>query len=56
MSIIISTRPAKCSDCKFLTPIYNGKRKTHKCNNPESINYNTPQRLKDRVCDKWELI
>lgn len=48
------TRPAKCSDCKFLIDFYKGKRNLHKCDNPESSHYGQQLPLKTRVCDKWK--
>ena len=44
------TRPAKCSDCKFLKEY---QKRKHRCENPDS-----PENLKTRykknlVCEKW---
>jgi hypothetical protein len=49
------TRKAKCKDCKFLKPDFIGKRKIHKCNNPESKYYKVQVTLNDLVCDNWKL-
>lgn len=56
MTIIEITRPAKCKDCKWIEQTNKGKRKYHKCSNPESKNYNSQITLNDLACDKWSLI
>ena len=55
MSIVTYTRAAKCSDCKFCKPFYDGKKKKHTRTNPESDRHAAVITLKDLVCDKWKL-
>ena len=61
MSVITITYPAKCKDCKFLKPYKFGGNRRHICTNKESPRYDanvylSQVRLKDKVCDVWELI
>jgi hypothetical protein len=53
MAIMTITYPARCKHCKFLEPEYIGKKKIHKCKNPDSRYYNTQMTLKDYVCPQW---
>ena len=55
MTTITITRPARCKDCRFCKPEYQGKRKIHRCNNPESEYYQSQITLRDYVCDNQEL-
>lgn len=60
MTIITITYPAKCKDCIHLKPCTFGKLRRNICTNPLSPRYNPDKqlsmvRLRDRVCDDWEL-
>ncbi len=55
MTTITITRPAKCKDCRFCVDYPKGKLKRHFCVNRESPRTGMDIRLKDNVCDKWEL-
>lgn len=52
---MIITYPAKCKDCKFLKDDPKHKR-WHICGNPKSPEFEQSRRLKDKVCDEWQLI
>jgi len=56
MSVMTWTRGAKCSDCKFLTVVYKGKLKRHKCGNPQSPWHEKSITLRDLVCNFWKWI
>ena len=51
--ITTSTRPAKCSDCKFFEQINVGKLKRHECGNTDSLYSGCQRRIKDSVCKSW---
>lgn len=60
MSVVTSTRPARCEDCIYCVPsIYYGKKGNGKgliryecmLNAPDT----KPIRKKDKVCDNWEI-
>jgi len=51
--ITTSTRPAKCSDCKFFEQINIGKLKRHECRNPDCLYKGIQRRIKDSACKEW---
>ena len=51
--ITTSTRPAKCSDCKFFEQINVGKLKRHECRNPDCLYKGIQRRIKDSACKNW---
>jgi hypothetical protein len=51
--ITTSTRPAKCSDCKFFEQINVGKLKRHECRNPDCLYKGIQRRIKDSSCKSW---
>ena len=53
MTVITTTRKAKCKDCIYCTPYSKGKRKMHYCGNPRTEI--TKIRLNDLVCRDWKL-
>ena len=60
MTVITVTRAAKCKDCRYINRFKKGKQTRHRCSNSESERYSEKYgektiRLKDAVCDKWEL-
>lgn len=60
MSVITSTRPARCEDCIYCTAsIYFGKNGKGQGVTRYECMFNAPDtkpiRKKDKVCDNWEI-
>jgi hypothetical protein len=55
MTVVTCTTTAKCKYCKWITAVYLGKHKKHRCLNIMSPCYNAQVIKNDLACIEWEI-